>query len=95
MGELFSSGGLLTAWLVFWNVAAFLLYGYDKMQAKRDRRRVPEKTLFLVALMGGSVGALAGMYHFRHKTRHWQFRLGLPVILAGQLVLAGWLMGRF
>ncbi|MBE6939528.1 MAG: DUF1294 domain-containing protein [Ruminococcaceae bacterium] len=95
MRELLAEGGLLTVWLIFWNVAAFVLYGYDKMQAKRDRRRIPEKTLFLVALVGGSAGALAGMYQFRHKTRHWQFRLGLPAILVCHLVLAGWLLGLF
>ena len=73
------------------NVITFAVYGADKRRARKGRRRVPEKTLFLLALAGGSVGALAGMYAFRHKTRHWYFVWGIPVILAAQLALAVWL----
>lgn len=54
---------------------------------KRTKRRVPERTLFLIAALGGSVGVLAGMYVFRHKTRHLSFVLGVPAILAAQLLL--------
>ena len=92
MGNLFGPGGLLALWLIFWNLAAFALYGADKRRARQGRRRIRERTLFLAALLGGSVGALAGMYQFRHKTRHWQFRLGLPAILLCQLALAVWLL---
>ena len=73
------------------NVITFAVYGADKRRARKGRRRVPEKTLFLLALAGGSVGALAGMYAFRHKTRHWYFVWGIPAILAAQLALAVWL----
>jgi len=73
------------------NVITFAVYGADKRRARKGKRRVPEKTLFLLALAGGSVGALAGMYAFRHKTRHWYFVWGIPVILAAQLALAVWL----
>lgn len=73
------------------NLVTFAVYGADKRRARKGRRRVPEKTLFLLALAGGSVGALAGMYAFRHKTRHWYFVWGIPVILAAQLALAAWL----
>ena len=79
------------AYLVVVNLIAFALYGADKRRAKKDRRRVPEKTLFLLALIGGSVGAWAGMYTFRHKTRHWYFVWGIPAILLAQVVLAVWL----
>ena len=67
------------------NLLAFLIYGADKRKAKRDQWRVPEKTLFLLALLGGSVGALAGMKVFHHKTRKWYFRFGIPLILILQI----------
>ena len=70
--------------------------GWDKRQSKRpEARRVPEKRLFVTALIGGSLGALLGMFRFRHKTRHWTFRLGLPLILVLQVVLAGFLWYQF
>ena len=53
----------------------------------RQRRRIPENTLLLTAALGGTPGAIAGMLLFRHKTRHWQFRYGLPAMLAIQLVI--------
>ena len=79
------------AYLVVVNLIAFAVYGADKRRAKKERRRVPEKTLFLLALIGGSVGAWAGMYTFRHKTRHWYFVWGIPAILVIQIALAVWL----
>lgn len=81
----------LLLYLAAVNVVAFAVYGADKRRAKKERRRVPEKTLFLLAIIGGSVGALAGMYAFRHKTRHWYFVWGIPAILAAQMALAVWL----
>ena len=76
------------------NLAAFLTFGADKRRAKRNAWRVPERTLFLLALLGGSLGAVLGMRAFRHKTRHWYFRYGLPAILLAQLALAWWLCSR-
>ena len=73
------------------NVLAFALMGIDKAKAKRGARRIPEKVLFLSALIGGSVGAIAGMFAFRHKTKHLSFVLGLPAILLLHLALALWL----
>ena len=62
-------------------------HGHRKWKAKHGAWRVPEKVLFLSALAGGSLGALAGMALFRHKTRHWSFRLGMPAILILQVVV--------
>ena len=68
----------------------FTVYGVDKAKARRGAWRVPEKTLFLLPLLGGSVGALLGMLVFRHKTKHWYFVWGIPLILLAQIVLAVW-----
>ena len=84
----------LGVYLLIVNVAAFAVYGADKRRARQGRWRVPEKTLFLLAIVGGSVGALLGMWCFHHKTRHWYFRYGIPAILVVQLALAGWLWLR-
>lgn len=90
--------GLAACYLLLMNLTAFLMMGWDKRQSKREgARRTPEKRLFLAALLGGSIGAIAGMFHFHHKTRHWYFRYGLPAILVLQLAAAGgiwyWLRG--
>ena len=86
---------LLLGYLLLVNLAAFVLMGLDKRRARRERWRIPEKTLFLPAVLGGSVGAIAGMYLFRHKTRHWYFRLGLPALLLLQVGLALFALRRF
>ena len=82
-------------WLLIWVLALsmldFVLMGADKRRARQNRRRVPEKTFFAVALLGGAPGAIAGMWLFRHKTRHWYFQYGLPAILIAQLALGLWL----
>ena len=75
---------LLLYYLLIINAAGFLLMLVDKWKAKKNRWRVRESTLLLVAALGGSVGSLAGMYLFRHKTQHLKFTLGIPLILAGQ-----------
>lgn len=72
------------------NLVTFTVYGVDKAKARRGAWRVPEKTLFLLPLLGGSVGALLGMLVFRHKTKHWYFVWGLPLILLAQIALAVW-----
>ena len=84
---------LLGLWLLIINLIAFALMGVDKRRARREGAwRIPERRLFLSALLGGSVGAIAGMHVFRHKTKHWYFRYGLPALLALQavLVLIAW-----
>lgn len=67
--------------LVVMNITAFVTYGIDKSRAKRGDWRVSEKTLILLSLFGGSIGALCGMRVFRHKTLHPKFKYGLPAIL--------------
>ena len=90
-GTLLTPQGLLAVYLLVINVAAFALYGVDKRRAKQGAWRIPEKTLFLLPLLGGSVGGILGMRVFHHKTKHWYFRIGLPLILLAQIALAVWL----
>ncbi|NLU24381.1 MAG: DUF1294 domain-containing protein [Clostridiales bacterium] len=73
------------------SLIAFCVYGADKYRARRHLWRIPEKTLFLLALLGGSPGALLGMLCFRHKTRHHAFQIGIPAILLAQAALLFWL----
>lgn len=75
----------LLIYLLIINVAGFLFMLADKRQARKNRWRIPERTLMAVAALGGSLGSLLGMYTFRHKTRHKKFTLGIPAILAAQL----------
>ena len=79
---------LLLYYLLIINAAGLLLMLVDKWKAKKNRWRVRESTLLLVAALGGSVGCLIGMYLFRHKTRHLKFTLGIPLILAAQCIAA-------
>lgn len=82
---------LVLLYLIIINAAALLLMLADKLKAKRGAWRIPEATLMGAAVLGGSIGALAGMYLFRHKTRHPKFTLGLPLILIVQIALTIWL----
>lgn len=82
---------VLIAYLLIINILAYSLMGADKAKARQNKRRIPEKGLFLAALLGGSMGALVGMYSFRHKTKHWYFVVGMPLILLLQLAAALWL----
>ena len=77
-------------YLLIINALGFLLMLTDKLLAKANRTRIREQTLFLVAMVGGSVGSLLGMYIFRHKTLHLQFTLGIPLILALQITAFIW-----
>ena len=78
---------MLIGYLILINAAAFLLMLIDKYKAKKNKWRIPEATLMGAAAIGGSLGAIAGMYTFRHKTKHLKFTMGLPAILALQIVL--------
>ena len=77
----------LMYYLIIINIAAWLMYGLDKWKAKSGAWRIPERTLLLTALLGGSAGALAGMLLFHHKTRKPKFTVGVPVMLAVHLSL--------
>lgn len=81
-------------YLLIINAVGFLLMLADKYKARRNLWRVPEATLMGVAAIGGSVGALMGMYLVRHKTRHPKFAIGIPVILALQLVAVSYFAFR-
>lgn len=72
------------------NIAALIAFGIDKYKAKRDKWRIPESTLLTMAVLGGSIGALAGMKIWRHKTLHNKFRIGIPVILVLQIIVIIW-----
>lgn len=88
-----ASGGwtVLLVWLAVINLLTFIVYGTDKRRARKGKWRVPEKTLFLLPLLGGSIGALLGMRVFHHKTKHWYFVWGIPAILLAQIALAVWI----
>ena len=79
---------LLAGYLIVINILGFALMGIDKRKAQRSAYRIPEATLFTTAIMGGSLGSVIGMYLFRHKTKHWYFKLGMPIILLTQVALA-------
>lgn len=76
------------------NLLAFVLYGVDKLKAKKGAWRIPEATLLLVAFLGGSVGALLGMEVFRHKTKHAKFRILVPLFLILHIALAVYIVKR-
>lgn len=77
----------LIIYFVIINIVGFAIMGIDKRKAIKRAFRIPEATLFIVALIGGSVGSILGMQVFRHKTRHWYFVFGMPAILAIQIAL--------
>ena len=79
-------------YLLLMNVIAFVFMHADKRRARKNRWRIPERTLIGTAVLGGSIGALMGMYTFRHKTKHLKFTLGIPAILTAQILLAAWLI---
>ena len=77
--------------LIAMNIITFIVFGIDKWKARNEKWRTPESTLFLLAIFGGSIGALLGMQVWRHKTQHWSFRLGIPLILILQVALVLWI----
>ena len=77
---------IIISYVVMMNLVSFALMGIDKYKAKKKAWRIPEATLFLFAIFGGSIGSILGMFLFHHKTRHWYFLYGLPVILIVQLI---------
>ena len=86
--------GYILIYLGIINLVGFCMMGIDKLKAKRHAWRIPEATLFAIAIFGGSIGSIIGMYTFRHKTKHMSFVIGMPVILVLQAV-AAFLLLRF
>lgn len=86
---------MLILYLVIINLVAWGLMGVDKRRAQRHAWRIPERTLFAVALLGGSLGSVLGMYLWHHKTKHWYFVIGMPLILAAQIAAGIWIGGGF
>ena len=82
-----NTNALLIYYLLGINVITFVLYGVDKVKSKKGWWRIPEKTLLMLAVIGGSMGALCGIRLFHHKTKHKKFYLGVPILLAIQITL--------
>ncbi|MBO5228917.1 MAG: DUF1294 domain-containing protein [Lachnospiraceae bacterium] len=78
---------IIAVYLIIANIAGFASMGIDKKKAEKKQWRTPEATLFLIAAIGGSIGSIIGMRHFRHKTKHWYFVVGMPLILVIQIAL--------
>lgn len=85
----------LILYFLILNLLGFTLMGVDKWKARNRRWRIPEKTLFLTAVLGGSVGSILGMQIFRHKTKHASFTVGMPCILIAQIALFFWFFHKF
>lgn len=85
---------VIMIYLIGINLLGLAMMGIDKSKAVRHKWRISEKALFGVGILGGSLGAWLGMYLFRHKTRHWYFVIGMPVILAVQIMVGVFFMGK-
>ena len=77
----------IVLYLVIVNLAGLIVMGIDKLRARKRAWRIPESTLFVIALIGGSLGTTIGMHLFHHKTRHWYFLFGMPAILVLQIAI--------
>ena len=83
---------IILGYLLAVNITSFLLYGIDKYKAKKGRWRISEATLLVMAVIGGSIGAWAGMRLWHHKTMHKKFKYGIPIIIIIQVALAVYLL---
>ena len=86
---------IIAAYLLLINIIALILFAADKKKAAENKWRIAEKVLFLSAILGGSIGAITGMYLFRHKTKHWYFVVGMPLILLLQISAAILILRHF
>ena len=80
---------IMSGYYIAINLIAFIIYGIDKRRAIKNRYRVPEKTLLALAFLGGALGAVLGMYTFRHKTRKLKFTVLVPVFLIVHIIIVG------
>ncbi len=78
---------ILLCYLLVVNIVGFAMMGIDKKRAIRGAWRISEASLFLAAIIGGSIGSILGMQTFRHKTKHWYFKYGMPAILILQIII--------
>lgn len=83
-----TTSSYITIYLAAINLVGIFVMWLDKTKARNSTWRIPEKSLFLVSAIGGSIGTWAGMYIFRHKTKHWYFVIGMPLILAVHIACA-------
>ena len=83
---------IIIGYLLAVNIATFFLYGIDKYKAKKGRWRISEATLLMMAVIGGCIGAWAGMRLWHHKTMHKKFKYGIPIIIIIQVALAVYLL---
>ncbi len=86
---------IVLAFIAVMSVVGFISMGADKRKAKKGKWRIPEATLFIIALLGGALGSVIGMQVFRHKTKHWYFAVFMPLILAAQIALVIFLFVKF
>ena len=94
INSIFTTQNILIYILII-NVITFFMMWFDKHEPKIGDWRVPERTLFLLVLLGGGIGGIAGMYVFRHKTRKWYFKIGFPAILIMQIILVIYLKNLY
>lgn len=83
---------IILGYLLAINIATFFLYGIDKYKAKKGRWRISEATLLMMAVIGGCIGAWAGMRLWHYKTMHKKFKYGIPIIIIIQVALATYLL---
>ena len=81
-------GFYILYYLIAINITTFFIYGIDKLKAKKGKWRIPESTLLLLAIIGGSIGAWLGIKVWHHKTRHKKFKYGIPLIVIIQIAIA-------
>ena len=85
MEKIFSQSNFVI-YLIIINIITFTAMWLDKRKAKKNKRRIPEKTLFILVMIGGGIGGIAGMYTFRHKTKKTRFVIGFPLILIIEII---------
>ena len=86
---------IIMGYLLIVNVLAFIIYGFDKYQARKAGRRIPEATLLIWAGIGGSIGAWMGMKLWHHKTLHKKFKYGIPILITMQVAFVGYMYTNY